>query len=422
MIKINRLLPLSLLMSAPLLAAQGDQIGSSRYSISTHNAHALNGVNIASVNAHIEPTTTFSYLTTLRVGGEFGEADFIDDIEDLIDELDRDDVTLDQANSLIDRFNDVLADAGEQGYVDINLGVETPISLLWKREKDAFSLSSRAYGMVHVEILDDKLQYNPIQQTLETNSAGYVKVADMAELSLGYSRLVWEPTYGDLHLGARVNIQQLGLSKQVIGFQSADGDDDLGDIFIDDYKDFRNVTTEVAIDLSAYWSAENYNVGFTLSNINEPEFDYGQLGNNCTAVENNTSRSNCFTALAFSNRIDLTETHTANSYGTFQANYINDAKTFSLDLSLESEHVTPIGKSEEWMTASISYEPETVFVPNTRLTYSNNLSGTELKYLSGEVTWGWLGLGAGYALDETTIDDKETPRGAFFSLSLSNKF
>lgn len=428
MLRMNfkKLTPLALLVAAPLYAAQGDQVGNSRYSVATHNAHALNGVNIASMNAHMKQSTSFAYLTSLRVGGEIGDADFADDIEDLIDELDRDDITLDEANALIDRFNTVLKLAGDKGYADVNVGLEVPLSMLWKREHDAFSVNTRAYGSAHVEILDDNVRYNPLQQTLETNAAGYVKVADMLEFSFGYSRLVWQSTKrnweGDLHLGARLNVQRLGLSKQVIGFQAADGDEDLSDTFLDDYEDFKNEATELSLDLSAYWSAKNYNIGLTLSNLNEPEFDYGELGKNCNSLSNDISQSNCLTALSYSDRIDLTETYKATSYATFQANYISNDNRFSADFSLESDHITPVGVEEQWMTASIAYKPETSFAPNTRLTYSSNLVGNELSYLSGELTWGWFGLGLGYSLDKTTIDGDSTTRGAFLNLAISNQF
>lgn len=418
----KKLAPLSLLLCSPLYAAQGDQVSNSRYSVATHNAYAMNGINAASVNAHTKESASFAFLTSLRFGGEIGDADFADDIEDLIDELDRDDITLDEANALIDRFNAVLKLAGDKGYADVNVGLELPLSVLWKRELDAFSFSTRTYGTAHVDILDDTVRYNPLQQTIETNAAGYVKVADMLEFSFGYSRLVWQPKQGDLHLGARLNVQRLGLSKQVIGFQAADGDDDLSDTFLDDYEDFKNETTEIALDLSAYWSAKNYNLGLTLSNVNEPEFDYGELGKNCGDLTNDISRSNCLTALSYSDRIDLTETYKATSYATFQANYISDNERFSADFSLESDHVTPVGVEEQWMTASVGYKPETSFAPNARLTYSNNLVGNELSYLSGELTWGWFGLGLGYSLDKTEIDGDSTTRGAFINLAISNQF
>jgi len=420
--KYIKLVPFSLLICSPLLAAQADQIGNSRYSVSTHNTHALNGVNVASMNAHMKPSKSFSYLSSLRIGGEIGDVDFVDDIEDLVDELDRNDITLDQANALIERFNSVLAVAGSDGYADVNVGLEIPLSFLWKREKDALSLSTRAYGTAHIEILDDELSYNPVQKSIDTNSAGYVKVADMMEFSIGYSRLVWQPEQGDLHVGGRINIQKIGLSKQVIGFQTADGDEDLSDTFLDDYEDFKNDSTQFSLDISAYWSAQNYNVGLTLSNINEPEFDYGELGKNCNDLTNDISKANCLTALSFSGRIDLTETFKATSYATVQANYISDSQRVSADFSLESDHVTPVGNNEQWVTASVAYKTKTIYAPNSRLTYSNNLTGSKLKYLSGELTWGWFGLGLGYSLDKTVIDGNSSTRGGFINLAISNQF
>ena len=130
--KLFKLAPLALLCSATAFAGQGDQVGNSRYSVSTLNAHAYNGVNVASVNAHLKQSISFAFMTSIRAGIEMGEADFADDMEDLIDDLDRDDLTLDEANSLIERFDKVLADAGENGYVNLQGGLELPLSILWK--------------------------------------------------------------------------------------------------------------------------------------------------------------------------------------------------------------------------------------------------------------------------------------------------
>jgi len=233
---------------------------------------------------------------------------------------------------------------------------------------------------------------------------------------------VWQNKFGDLHAGVRLNVQNLGLSKQVIAFESADADEELSDVFLDDYEDAKVSSTDFAIDLSAYWAGINYNAGITLSNVNEPEFEFGELGNDCLNKPNETSKNNCFTALHFSDRIALKETYIANSYATLQANYISDDNTFSVDFSYETEHNTPVGIKEQWVTASIAAQPESIYVPNARLTYSSNLAGSELDYLSGELSWGWLGLAGGYALSDTTVDDTTVPRGGFITLSISNHF
>ena len=419
---IKKIIPVTLLCSASVVAGQGDQISGSRYSIATHNTHALNGINAASANAHLVPSFNFASIGSFKFGGEVGNVDFADEITDLIDELDRDDITLDESDELKERFDNLLLQAGQNGYVNVDLAAQLPLSFAWKRELDTFTLSTRARGNVNVTILDDKLEYNALQETISTNASGYVKVADLTEFSFGYSRLLWQNKFGDLHAGARLNVQNIGLSKQVIAFESADADEELSDVFLDDYEDAKVSSTDFAIDLSAYWAGINYNAGITLSNVNEPEFEFGELGNDCLNKPTETSKSNCFTALHFSDRIALKETYVANSYATLQANYISDDRTLSIDFSLETEHNTPVGLKEQWATASIAAQPESIYIPNARLTYSSNLAGSELDYLSGELSWGWFGLAGGYALTDTTVDDTTVPRGGFFTLSISNHF
>ena len=420
--KINKLLPLALLCSGAAIAGQGDQMADGRYSIATHGVHALNGINAASNNAHLTQSFNAASVTSIGVSAEIGDVDFYDDISDLIDELDRNDLGIDEINQLKARFDSLLVTAGKDGYVDANANAQLPLSFAWKREKDTISLSSSISGHAYTTILDAPIEAGKQNQTITTKASAYVKAAEFRELSLGYSRLVWQNRLGDLHAGARVNVQRIGLSKQVVAFEAADGNEEIEDILLDDYKDQKVTSTELALDLSAYWSGINYNAGLTISNVNEPEFEFNQLGNNCNAKANEQLIENCRAALHFSNRIALQETYTATRYATFQANYINDDKTFSIDASVESEHNTPVGLKEQWFSASIAGFPESIYIPNARLTYSNNLAGNKLDYLSGELSWGWFGLAGGYALSDTIVDDESVPRGGFLNLTISNKF
>jgi len=72
----KKIIPISLLCSASVVAGQGDQVGHSRYSIATHNAHAINGINVASTNAHLKPSFNFASMTSFHVGVEVGNVDF----------------------------------------------------------------------------------------------------------------------------------------------------------------------------------------------------------------------------------------------------------------------------------------------------------------------------------------------------------
>ncbi len=73
----------------------------------------------------------------------------------------------------------------------------------------------------------------------------------------------------------------LSLSKQVIGLLNIDEGEELGDVISDDYDGNQVSSTAMGIDLGLIWEADNYHLGFTWRNINEPEFDFGTLGEDC---------------------------------------------------------------------------------------------------------------------------------------------
>ena len=233
-----------------------------------------------------------------------------------------------------------------------------------------------------------------------------------------------EPLGGRLLAGVRGNLYNMSLSKQVVGLLSIDENDELSDVIQDDIDSNKKSSTALGVDLGLIWQAENYHVGFTWRNINEPEFEYGSLGDNCTSKDTSTSMSNCFTALYFAaqDRITLNETYVMTSQASVDAALNTQNKRWRLATSYDIQPMRdPIGDEYQWASVSAAYVSSSII--GGRLGLSQNQVGSELTMLSAGLSlFGGMNLDVRYSLDQINIDGETVPRAFGINLGFENSF
>jgi len=387
---------------------------------------------------HEDDSFRWGYLGSTGVSVEFGDVDnFADDVNDFMDDLDRDDLTADDADSIINNYNDNLRQKlGDAGYMKIDVQFVAPLApLLMRSDLVGGVMSIDLVGGVtaKLSILDDDLRTNEADPTeLETNTAAYIKSVQYTTLGLGYSReldnvvtdKINEYMAGRLLSGVRLNMYNLSLSKQVIGLLNIDENDELGDVIADDYDGNQVSSTAMGVDLGLIWEADNYHLGFTWRNINEPEFDFGTLGQNCTDAPTNTSLSNCFTALYFAgqDRISLDETHVMTSQATADVALNSENKRWRLAASYDLQPVRdPVGDEYQWATASAAYVSSRFI--GARVGISQNQVGSALTMVNaGFSLFGNVNLDLRYSLDTIEVDGTSAPRTFGFNLGFESSF
>ncbi len=280
-----------------------------------------------------------------------------------------------------------------------------------------------------VSVLDDDIEF--IDNDFETNIAAYIKSVQYTTLGLGYSReldnfvidKVNEHVAGRLLTGVRLNMYSLSLSKQVIGLLSIHEDDELGDVIADDFDTNQVSTTDIGLDLGLIWEADNYHLGFTWRNINEPEFEFGAIGENCLSKEN-TSQSNCFTAQVFEaqGRISLNETHVMTSQATADVALNSENKRWRLAASYDLQPVRdPVGDEYQWTTASAAYVSSRFI--GVRVGVSQNQVGSALTMVNAGLSlFGNVNLDLRYSLDTIEVDGTSAPRTFGFNLGFESSF
>ncbi len=376
----------------------------------------------------------FGILSNLGGGYELGQVDnFATDIEDLIDILDKEDLTVEEGTDAAERFNELLPIMEADGYVKAFGSLQVPLMPLVYRhtENGVFSVDFSVSGIARLGLIADevtlKIPTDPnASPDLDTDASAYVKSAGQTTIGLGYSGKAWSNDQGELIVGARANIYRMSLSKQLISLESLKADDDIGDVAKDQYEDNANASVNAGLDVGVMWLHEHYQLGATIYNLNEPEFEYGVLGDDCLSKEGSAAQSNCFIAqkAATDGKISLTENYVMNAQLTLEGS----AQVFNKQLSLSGSYDVfdvndPLGDRYQNVTVSASYFPNRWWAPGVRLGYRKNLVGSELSSLNlGLSLFKRVNLDFAYGLESIDVDGDAVPRTLALNLGIESAF
>jgi hypothetical protein len=247
---------------------------------------------------------------------------------------------------------------------------------------------------------------------------------------VGYSRGWFDSAQvkeygGQLYAGVKLAVYSVKLSKQVFLLQKLDGKD-ISDVISDEYDRNSQSTTAPGLDLGVIWAADDYRVGATLFNINQPSFDYGPIGENCTSrQENSVERANCEAAADFAQvrgDIKARESHKKAAYISVDGTYYwlpNAWSSASLDLAAYDDFV---GTQNQWLHIASEYQPTTQWLPIIRGALQKNFAGSKLTQMALGIEFKGISLDLAFALDKTQIDGSQLPRSLGISLAIAEQF
>lgn len=363
---------------------------------------------------------------------ELGAVDnFIDDAEALADALEEDLDSFDQADQLKADFDALLPQLGADGRLTQQGSFQLlPVAFRSETFGGVFSFDLGVNGQLDAKFLDDPLSIAVINQdqiNLITNSSIYIKSAVVATASVGYSRNVWESENGNnkLYAGATVNFHQIGLNKQLLALQNFLEDQDVAEAIEDEFDQNSETTSAVGIDLGFLWTTPNAQIGVTVLNANEPEADYGTIGENCSQLDNAARQSNCFIAQqSFSDRIALTETAIMTAKTVVEVGFHTEDKAWAISAAADANSTYDlIGRESQYVSVSASYSSDGYFLPSIRFGASKNLVGSELTTVSlGATLFGMANLDLTFSPEMVDVDGTEVPRVFGFSLGMEEKF
>lgn len=416
----------SLLSTAALAAMPVNQpIGSSFTLSSAPNQRALATVfsNPAApflmVNQEDDDNFRFGIIGPVGVGIEMGDvSDLSDQAEELEDIIDATYTTVNEANAALNKANGILDGIGDTAYVKISASTQIPfMPVIYKtKDKGAFMIDASVSGLVRGNLITDDLKV--VGQELKTDTSFNAKTATDVNIGFGYSQAMWENSDGMLVGGAKANLHQISLGRALVALddESGDVDDAISDAMSDDTVS----STGIGIDLGAVWVSNYYQVGVTVANINEPEFDGATINQTCS-TESCTAAKNLVSA----GKLSASDQYIMEMQTTIDAAVSTKGKQVTLGMSYDANPVKDaVGDEYQWAAASVSYYGDSHFLPGLRAGYRQNMAGTELSYASfGLTILKRLNIDLAVALE--TVEDEdgdELPRGGFFSIGYDTAF
>lgn len=401
-------------------------------SVNNHSIFAV-GYNPASAAFAVaeDERWRFNISPAIAISAEAGEVDnFADELDELIDVLDDPSSTDDSVEDVLDRFNRVLVEMGDSGYVKSDVSLRLPIIPLYHRSDrydGTFFVDYQLNAQVGASVLDDELQFDSQNQTFATSSSLYLKSGIENRISVGFGKqLDFESRFGDIYAGARFNFISLDLSKQVIPLQVLDGRN-VEDVIEDEYDNNLASNSGVSIDLGAVLARETWRVGLTIANIGEPSFDYGAIGEGCESREENThERTVCEVSKYFvqtRGEIDGRESHTMSMITTADA-ALRLRKGVWLNTSLDlAKYNDLVGFENQWFHTGISMDSRGYIMPSLRAGYHiNQVDAGITSYTFGLTLLKWLNLDFEYSPDSVEVDGDAYPRKVGFSFSIFERF
>ncbi|TYL48570.1 conjugal transfer protein TraF [Marinomonas sp. IMCC 4694] len=419
----------SSLFSTAVFAAMpvNQPIGSSFTLSSAPNQRALATVfsNPAApfimVNQEDDDNFRFGIIGPIGVGVEMGDiSDLGDRAEDIEDILDATYTNAPQAQAALNKANGILNGIDETAYIKTSLSAQVPfMPLIYKTDsKGAFMLDASISAVAKANVISDSVRVNNTNTGLESDTSFSASTATDLQIGLGYSQSMWENTHGALIGGVKGTLHNVSLGRAVVALD--DSSADVGDAVSDAISDDAVSSTDIGIDLGALWVSNNYQVGLTLANVNEPEFDSATINQNCSTRSCDAAKN-----LIASGKLNASRKYVMEMQTTLDLAVSTKGKQVTLGLSYDANEVQDaVGDEYQWAAASLSYYGDSHYLPGLRAGYRQNMAGTELSYATFGLTFlKRLNIDLAVALE--TVEDEngdELPRSGYVSIGYDTAF
>ena len=244
---------------------------------------------------------------------------------------------------------------------------------------------------------------NAIRFALENDSSMLSKASQTTELNVGYSRHAWSNDSGSLYLGAEAKLYLMRLSRFSVRFGDITDSEELFEAIRD--SNFRN-DERLGVDIGALWVGENYQIGFQLTNVNEPKFTFPDV--NLDPYTNDG-------IIGF---LQSDQSYTMDRQSKLEASLFTTDRRWSTHLGYDADSATdPMGDKYQWLTLSAGFTTDSWWIPGGRIGYRENLAGTKLKYIGiGLTAFKIVNIDISSALHKVSIDGRTLPQGLMTSI------
>lgn len=248
-----------------------------------------------------------------------------------------------------------------------------------------------------------------VKLRFDNDSALVTKAAVIGEFSASYSREMWSGPAGKLYGGIEAKFYRVGLSRVATRFGDITDSEELWKSIKD--ADF-NYSNNIGADLGVVWSGANYQLGATITDINEPDFQFPE-------IDSSNFKDAGVRALIESGRDYVMERQLK-----LEGSWFSPNRRWGVNLGIDANDVPdPLGYKYQWATLSAGYSTDSFWLPGVRFGVRKNLVGTRIGYLGVGVTaFKYLNLDIASSLETTSIDGTELPRSLLINLGFNVAF
>ncbi len=243
----------------------------------------------------------------------------------------------------------------------------------------------------------------------DNNSGVITRAAQVTEISIGYSRKIWQQDDNKAYIGVKPKYMNVGLSNTAVPIANIDKAKDIFDAL--DSSSFK-YDQDFSVDLGAIWSGKQYQLGATLTNLNEPDFQYP------------AADLSGFTNPDIIQFIRNGENYVMERQLKFDAGMISSSGAWGINFGLDANAVPdPMGDDYQWASIGVGFASDNWWLPGARAGIRKNMAGSELTYVTAGITvFKILNIDLASTTQTVQIDGQTVPRGLIANLGINMQF
>ncbi len=243
----------------------------------------------------------------------------------------------------------------------------------------------------------------------DNNSGVLTKAAQITEIGIGYSRKVWQRENNKVLVGVKPKYFDVGLSNTAIPISDIQN---ARDIFESLDKSNFKYEQDFGVDLGVIWSGKQYQLGATLTNLNEPDFHYP------------AHDLSSFTNPVIIQLVRESEKYVMERQLKLEGGLITSNGAWGINFGLDTNAVPdPMGDDYQWVSVGAGFASNSWWLPGARLGLRKNIAGTRLTYATAGVTvFNIINLDLAVTTDTIKVNDKTVPRGLIANLGVYMQF
>jgi len=284
----------------------------------------------------------------------------------------------------------------------LNDPINFDVDLAKQRLKDAYTANAPSTQPVTYSLTGGaSVTVNPNGTTkfrFDNNSGVITKAAQITEISIGYSRKVWQREDDKIYLGVKPKYYDVGLSNTAVPIAEINNARTIFDSL--DKSNF-SYQQDFGVDLGAIWSGKQYQLGATLTNLNEPAFNYP------------ASDLSGFTNPVIIQFIRNSEKYVMERQLKLDAGYITSNGAWGINFGLDANATPdPMGDDYQWASIGAGFASDSWWLPGARVGLRKNLAGTKLTYVTAGITvFNIVNLDLAATTQTIQVNGRTLPRG-----------